>query len=183
MALSGANGTGGGANYYINSGVVKSVKVDYNIVNNNNPDKVTDVQLEVVLDSIKDSGEHFDKTIWVAGNYKKQDISNQIMDWGSAFKIRQFFNVCGLTKWSTDDFGILPDYLAKDAVGQTVFTISYRSSDDAGEPKYRTYKMVAKNAEQIEKMFLKDVAGEYAPWKYEPNVEDDSFPPADDDVI
>lgn len=171
MALSGQNSTGGGANYYINSGVVKSVEVEYNKANQNDPDKITDVELKVVLDMIKDSGEHFDKSIFVSGNYKKDEITNQIIDWGSAFKIRQFFNVCGLTKWSTDDFGILPDYLAKDAVGHTIYTISYRSSDDSGEPKYRTYKMVAKNAEQIEKMFTKDVNGDYPPWKYEPNAE------------
>lgn len=180
MALSGNSGIGG-KNYYINSGIVKSVDIKYNVPVKSASDKITDVEMVVVLDMVKENGEHFDKSIYISGNYKRNEITNQVDDWGSAFKIRQFFNVAGLNKWTTDDFGILPEGIAKQAEGATIYTISYLSSDDEGT-KYRTYKMVAKSAEQIEKMFLKDVAGDYPPYKYEPKVEED-FPFGDSDKL
>lgn len=171
MALTGSNGTGG-ANYYINEGTVKSVAVNYNVPNKSDDTKIKDVELTIILEMTKANGEKFDKTIYISGNYKKNEITSQVEDWGSAFKVRSFFNAVGLTKWSTDDFGILPSSIAEQAIGKRLFIIKYKSLDDQGELLYRTYNMVGKSAESIEKMFLKDAAGDYPPYKYDPVVEE-----------
>lgn len=171
MALAGSNGTGG-ANYYINEGTVKSVQVNYNVPNKSDDTKIKDVELTIVLEMTKNNGEKFDKTIYISGNYKRNETTNQVEDWGSAFKVRSFFNAVGLTKWSTDDFGILPSSICEQAIGKNVFIIKYKSSDDTGELLYRTYNMVGKSSSNIEKMFLKDASGEYPPYKYEPTVEE-----------
>lgn len=171
MALPGSNGSGG-ANYYINEGVVKSVDVNYNVPNKSDDSKIKDVELTVTLVMTKNDGEKFDKTVYISGNYKKNEITNQVEDWGSAFKVRSFFNAVGLTKWATDDFGILPSSICEQAVGKTVFIVKYKSSNDQGEPLYRTYNMVGKSSSAVEKMFLRDASGDYPPYKYEPTAEE-----------
>lgn len=171
MALTGSNGNGG-ANYYINEGTVKSVSVAYNVPNKSDDTKIKDVELTIILEMTKANSEKFDKTVYISGNFKRNEITNQVEDWGSAFKVRSFFNAVGLTKWSTDDFGILPSSICEQAVGKTVYIVKYKSLDDAGETMYRTYNMVGKSSAAIEKMFLKDAAGNYPPYKYDPVVEE-----------
>lgn len=178
MALSGKSTGNGNAPYYVNSGVIKAAELQYAVPNENDPNKVSDVVLKLVLECTKNDGTTYEKKIDVPGNYKTDEATGTFIGWGSAFKVKDVFNTFKLNDWETDDNGIFPVNLCPSIVGKTLWFIKYRTSnvDEEGKRVYYTFKLFGDNAEYAERRFLKDANNEnerFRPYLYDPDGTDD----------
>lgn len=160
-------------NYFIQKAKVKSVDVKYRELVNN---KLVDITLTVVFDVFKKDNTTFEKTVKIFGNYDRDETNMTVKGWGSAFKIKMFFNACNLTNWHTDDMGVLPKSLLDSAIGKEVYMLSYRTDEFNNDKRvYYTYKIFGRTSSEVEERFLKDIQSDYPPYNYSPNNEDTSF--------
>lgn len=178
MSLDGKN-TGGSFdnNYFMQEGYIKSCSLAYRQANKFDADKVNDITLEVVFTIEKKDGTMYDKTVNIAGNYKRNELDGTVEGWSTAFKIKAFFNTLGMDSWSTDDMGVIPESLCNAVIGKSCWLLSYRSGLGDDEKRiYRTYKLFGKTAEEVEKRFLREVEGKYPPYEYQPKAEEEKAP-------
>ena len=161
--------------YFITQGTITECTIEYNVASVNDESKVSDVVLKVTMECEKKEGGTYNKYLTIAGNFKR-DMRNLVLDWGSAFKIRDFFTILGIKDWETDDMGNFPDWIIKAAIGKSPFALSYRSEKQDGTASYRTYNNIHTNAQKLEELFIKQVASKYPPYKYKPegSVDDDA---------
>ena len=99
----------------------------------------SDVCLDVTFTRTRKDGEPYDKTINIAGNYNREK-----KNWGSAFKVQRFFEVCDVdTKDINDDWSI-PDSWLDMVIGKEFSFISYPSTrkKENGSPYWNDYDLV-----------------------------------------
>jgi len=117
----------------------------------------SDVSLDVTFSRTRKDGEPYDKTITIHGNYNREK-----KNWGSAFKVQRFFEVCDVdTKDINDDWSI-PDSWLDMVIGKEFSFISYPSTrkKENGSPYWNDYDLVMhpnKGSDAHKAEFMKSV--------------------------
>tara|TARA_R100000808_G_scaffold81_2_gene575 strand:+ start:760 stop:1341 length:582 start_codon:yes stop_codon:yes gene_type:complete len=145
-------------------GTVKSVNIDYDVEKNwGNWNPVWNIFLTVKYND----GQSWDKELEVYGNVKKNLPITDQKSWGSAFKVRTFFESCtGKRSIAMKDDYTVPESLFDEVIGKQFMVASYKTNKVKrnGKPFWNTYSIVAPpNAlpGTLQNKILKDVEGDY----------------------
>ena len=89
------NSSGGGgkgkSNIFVDKAKIAKVEIKYG-VQEEWQTYCDDISIHLTLDIGKD----FQPTMYIGGNYKKDDVSGEIVGWSTAFKIKLFFDALGM---------------------------------------------------------------------------------------
>jgi hypothetical protein len=138
---------------------------------------IPDIYLVVTLDIGKD----WTPEMSFFGDYKRDERNPEvIVDWGSAFKVRNLFTACGIHRELNDD-GTIPKDMVNDLIGKKILRLQYVSgARENGRLKYSDWSEQVLPANEDPKkladLFFKSVQRGY-PKNYSPDVlaGDDSF--------
>ena len=79
-----------------------------------------------------DIGRDFQPNFYIGGNFKKDETSGQVIGWGTAFKIKLFFDAIGmpirLSKGKLLQDQRLPDDAASQLIGKEFARLTYKST-------------------------------------------------------
>ena len=152
---------------------VIGIVIDYNVTKEFGPKKI---DFDIFMTVSYNDGQSFDKEQTIAGHFKDnlEGGTNNIKSWGSAFKIRNFFE-CTLNKKGlklNEDFTV-PDQWIDDAIGKEYMVCSYPTTNTKrnGKPFWNTFDIVAppdaergtlkaKVMEQVEGRWIKNYRDE-----------------------
>jgi hypothetical protein len=138
-----------------------------------------------------DVGASFEPEDLIVGNFKKDEVTGEVLGWGSAFKVGDFFlKALDLKDIALTDDNKIPEEYMKDAIGKSVLRLTYAYSKNIeGKNKYKPWNKfgdVSKSPEilikgfnaQVEKGYIKDFIGGEVDTKDLPNMfpEDDEAP-------
>ena len=130
---------------YEKTGTVKSVKIDYDVEKqwgNWNP------TFDMFLTITYNDGQDWDNTLEIYGNVKKDIETTDQKSWGSAFKIKNFFESVFKEKdlYMNNDYTI-PDKWCDVAIGRQFMLCSYKTTKlkKSGKHFWDTYKIVARS--------------------------------------
>ena len=86
-------GSGGGAksNIFVDKAKIASVQIKYG-VQEEWQTYSDDISIHLTLDIGKD----FQPNMYIGGNYKKDEVSGEIVGWSTAFKVKLFFDTLGM---------------------------------------------------------------------------------------
>ena len=138
---------------YVTTGTVKSVKLNYDhklsYQKHNN-----DVFLEVTFND----GQDWDKTMNIFGNFNKKNNT-----WGSALKLKMFFEAVGIKEPEYKDDWSIPDSYLDRAIGKEFLVLSYPSKNlkDNGQPYWNIFPetmAVARGRDRLKERFEKQVS-------------------------
>jgi hypothetical protein len=124
MALSGGNNTPGTESSNVFANLVKVTDIQ----DESNKSKA-DVSIKV---TVQQEGWEYPGTMYISGWHKTDDLG-QIEDWGSSFKVKEFFENCGVQGEFTDDAGRLLPHTLQRAMGAEIWTLRYPSSRIEGK--------------------------------------------------
>lgn len=138
---------------------------------------IPDIYLVLTIDI----GKEWTPEMSFFGDYKRDERSPEvIVDWGSAFKIRNLFSACGIHREINDD-GTIPGDMVKELTGKKILRLQYVSGvRENGKLKYSDWTEQVLPADgdprKLAELFFKSVERGY-PKNYSPDVlvEDDSF--------
>ena len=83
--------TGAKSNIFVDKAKIASIKIKYGV----KEDWQTysdDISIHLTLDIGKD----FQPNMYIGGNYKKDEVSGEIVGWSTAFKVKLFFDALGM---------------------------------------------------------------------------------------
>jgi len=93
-----------------------------------------DVAIKV---TVKQEDYEFSNTMYVSG-WHSFDQLGSLENWSSSFKVKEFFENCGLTdEQLTDDMGVLLPHIFERATGNQIWTIRYPVKGDSIKPGTR----------------------------------------------
>lgn len=139
-----------------------------------------------------DVGASFEPEDLIVGNFKKDEVSGEVIGWGSAFKVGDFFlKALGLKDISLTEDNKIPTEYFENAIGKTVLRLTYAYAKNIeGKNKYKPWTRFGnpeKSPEiltkgfnaQVEKGYIKDFLGSETTPENLPNMfpEDDSTTP------
>lgn len=174
------------SNIFVNEAKILSIET----VDNPFPDSqypAPDLAIKVKFDV----GASFEPEDLIVGNFKKDDVSGEVMGWGSAFKVGDFFlKALDIKDVELTEDNQIPEQYLKDAVGKTVLRLTYAYSKNIeGKNKYKPWNKFGdpeKSPEilikgfnaQVEKGYIKDFIGPEVKMGDLPNMfpEDDETP-------
>ncbi len=178
---SGSSGTK--SNIFVDKAKIATVQIKYGV----KEDWQTysdDISIHLTLDIGKD----FQPNMYIGGNYKKDEVSGEIVGWSTAFKVKLFFDALGmpikLDKGMQPQSSRLPADAEKVLVGKEFKRLTYLSTKtkrDGGalwkdwqETRHATYdqdKFKSEFKESVSKGYVKDFASvdsqeseEASPW-------------------
>ena len=178
---SGSSGTK--SNIFVDKAKIATVQIKYGV----KEDWQTysdDISIHLTLDIGKD----FQPNMYIGGNYKKDEVSGEIVGWSTAFKVKLFFDAIGmpikLDKGMQPQSSRLPADAEKVLVGKEFNRLTYLSTKtkrDGGalwkdwqETRHATYdqnKFKSEFKESVSKGWVKDFASadssqseEASPW-------------------
>ena len=130
-----------------------------------------------------DVGASFEPEDIIVGNFKKDDVSGEVLGWGSAFKVGDFFlKALGLTDVELTEDNTIPEEYLTQAVGKTVLRLTYAYSKNMeGKNKYKSWNKFGSTEKspeilikgfnaQVEKGYVKDFIGGEVEAKDLPNM-------------
>lgn len=138
-----------------------------------------------------DVGASFEPEDIIVGNFKKDEVSGEVIGWGSAFKVGDFFlKALDITDIQLTEDNQIPEEYLKDAVGKSVLRLTYAYAKNLeGKNKYKAWNKFgnpSKSPEilikgfnaQLEKGYIKDFIGHQPDTTGLPNMfpEDDDTP-------
>jgi len=98
-----------------------------------------DIAVEVPFSK---SGLDWNPSMLIGGNFKKDEQTTAVLDWGGAFPVRDFFGRLSAEAELTED-NTLPPELLSSMVGKEMFTLSYRTTRQRnGKFTYSTWKEI-----------------------------------------
>lgn len=98
--------------------------------------RANDVVLKLTFSEVEYQGKKFTPEMFVMGDFKR-DSQGKVTGWGSAFKVRNVFNACGVAG-SVDDNGNIPQALIDSLAGHEVYVLKYVFKDD-GKKHYKLW--------------------------------------------
>tara|TARA_R100001463_G_scaffold39154_3_gene84054 strand:+ start:99 stop:629 length:531 start_codon:yes stop_codon:yes gene_type:complete len=151
---------------YVATGQVKSVELKYDHKLSYQK-HVNDVFLIVTYND----GQDWDKTLNVFGNFNKKNNT-----WGSALKLKMFFEAIGIKDPEYKDDWSIPDTYLDKAVGQEFLVLSYPSKNlkDNGKPYWNIFPEVMavnRGMDRLKERFNKQVS---EGWVKDLKVDDNS---------
>lgn len=118
-----------------------------------------------------DVGASFEPVDTIAGSFKK-DISGEVIDWGSAFKVADFFKIAlGNPDLELTEDNSIPEEWLSQIIGTEIYRLTYvyGFNADTNKGKYKPWDLYNKNPEKLIEAFHKSVAKGY-PKDYNPEV-------------
>lgn len=162
--------------FFIQEGEITDAKIIYGFVTETEPPRTYDIALGLIVKLTKKDNTSYTKEIYIKGDYKKE--GDLVTEWGSAFKIASNLANLGIPRFETDDLGIIPADIIRQAIGKRIFILSYIYEKSDGTAGYRTYDFVHVDKNKLLARFEKNAANEkYPPYKYKPELASDAFPP------
>ena len=125
------------------TGTVKSVSVEYDVDKTWGSYKP---HFDMFLTVEYNDGQSWDKTLEVFGNVRKNLPVTDPKSWGSAFKVKTFFESClGKKNLMMSDGYSLPDNLFDEVIGKQFMVAAYKTNKikKRGKPFWNTYSIVA----------------------------------------
>ena len=165
---SGSSGTK--SNIFVDKAKIATVQIKYGV----KEDWQTysdDISIHLTLDIGKD----FQPNMYIGGNYKKDDVSGEIVGWSTSFKVKLFFDAVGmpikLDKGMQPQSSRLPADAEQLLVGKELLRLTYISTKTKkdGNPLWKDWQEV-RNAsydhnkfknefkEAVSKNYIKDFA-------------------------
>ena len=87
---------------------------------------------DISINMTLDIGRDFQPSFYIGGNFKKDETSGQVVGWGTAFKIKLFFDAIGmpirLSKGKLLQDQRLPDDAASQLIGKEFARLTYKST-------------------------------------------------------
>ncbi|MBU46192.1 MAG: hypothetical protein CMD28_02075 [Flavobacteriales bacterium] len=128
-----------------------------------------DISVHLTLDI----GRDFQPNMYIGGNYKKDDVSGEIVGWSTAFKVKMFFDSIGLPimldKGKSPQSSKLPADAEQRLIGKEFLRLTYISTKtkrDGGQlwkdwqetrmPNYEVNKFKAEFKDSVGKNYVKD---------------------------
>lgn len=128
-----------------------------------------DISVHLTLDI----GRDFQPNMYIGGNYKKDDVSGDIVGWSTAFKVKMFFDSIGLPimldKGKNPQSSRLPADAEQRLIGKDFLRLTYVSTKtkrDGGalwkdwqetrNPNYEVSKFKAEFKDSVGKNYVKD---------------------------
>ena len=163
---SGSSGTK--SNIFVDKAKIATVQIKYGV----KEDWQTysdDISIHLTLDIGKD----FQPNMYIGGNYKKDDVSGEIVGWSTAFKVKMFFDSIGLPimldKGKNPQSSRLPADAEQRLIGKEFLRLTYISTKtkrDGGQlwkdwqetrmPSYEVSKFKAEFKDSVGKNYVKD---------------------------
>jgi hypothetical protein len=156
---------------YVSMHKITKVEIEYDSQSEFNPEIVNDIALKVYYDAGFDEP----STLYINGNLKKDEMTGEVIGWGSAFKIKDFFFVCGVKGDLTDDNKIPEEWLDK-VIGSEVAILRYVKSEEDGKYKFNKWDIIGRNVEALEAKFRKEYMEKGYPKAYSPELLEEQFP-------
>jgi len=125
------------------TGTVKAVNVEYDVDKTWGSYKP---HFDMFLTVTYNDGQSWDKTLEIFGNVKKNLPVTDQKSWGSAFKLRTFFESCtGKKNMIMSDGYSLPDSIFDEVIGKQFMVAAYKTNKmkKSGKPFWNTYSIVA----------------------------------------
>ena len=145
---------------YESIATVKAVKLDYDVEKHWGSWNPT---FDLFLTVSYNDGQDWDKDLEIFGNVKREIKHDDPKSWGSAFKVRTFFESAFNKKnlFLKEDYTI-PDQWLDDVIDKQFMVCSYKTTKlkKNGKPFWNTYQIVApSNSQQgyLKSKVLKDV--------------------------
>ena len=125
--VSSSSKSGAKSNLFVDTAKIASVQIKYGV----QEDWQTysdDISIHLTLDI----GRDFQPNMYIGGNYKKDDVSGEIVGWSTAFKVKLFFDALGmpikLDKGMQPQSSRLPADAEKVLVGKEFSRLTYVST-------------------------------------------------------
>lgn len=125
-----------------------------------------DIAVELTLDIGKD----FNPTFYMGGNFKVDEVSDKVIGWSTAYKIKIFFEAIGqslrLTKDANKEAQRLPEEAADYCIDKTFKRLTYKSTKQKpnGDPKWKDWQQTASvdtSNDEFKKTFLNAVTNNW----------------------
>lgn len=129
-----------------------------------------DINLKISFDIGKD----FTPIAFIGGKFKRDENTNEVIDWGGAFVVSQFLEACKVFEGMNDDevasamsaitSGTIPPSILSKCNGKKVLTLKYMTQSDDGKTYSRYYKHIwGENGDpdRLKAHFLKSVEQGY----------------------
>ncbi len=137
------SGSGGGAksNIFVDKVKIASIEIKYGV----KEDWQTysdDISIHMTLDIGKD----FQPNMYIGGNYKKDEVSGEIIGWSTAFKVKMFFDSIGmpikLDKGKNPSSSRLPADAEQRLLGKEFSRLTYMSTKTKkdGNPLWKDWQ-------------------------------------------
>ena len=133
-----------GDNIYYNEGTILSVKDVTDTADNAFENDIA-IQLMVQVPNLNDP-----KTITISGDFKRDQMTKEVVDWGGAFKIQKLCQACGLDGTLNAHYKLDAGILQQ-MVGKTIVFANYKKKDG----KYKPWNQVFNPADLKDKNDLK----------------------------
>ena len=125
--VSSGSKSGAKSNLFVDNAKIASVEIKYG-VQESWQTYSDDISIHLTLDIGKD----FQPNMYIGGNYKKDDVSGEIVGWSTAFKVKLFFDAIGmpikLDKGMQPQSSRLPADAEKVLVGKEFSRLTYVST-------------------------------------------------------
>jgi hypothetical protein len=100
-----------------------------------------DVDLSILLDVVKKNGEVYPYTMNIRANYSK-DQQDNILGWGSAFKVSRLFERLEISGKVNDD-GTIPESCIQNVIGKEICVLFYRTGvREDGNVKFQAWDVI-----------------------------------------
>tara|TARA_B110000263_G_scaffold249826_1_gene268743 strand:- start:701 stop:1291 length:591 start_codon:yes stop_codon:yes gene_type:complete len=106
----------------------------------------------------------WERTVTIGGNYKRDEQTKEVTDWGGAFKLKDLFIACGLTNKDMDEHidanGVPSKDLLERCVSHKLKTLTYTNV----KGKYSTWNSVTgadRDSVKFKEYFMSQVAKGY----------------------
>lgn len=134
-------------------------------------DQPYDIGIKLVLDI----GRDFQPEMLIAGSFKRDPVTQEVVDWGSAFVVQEAIAKLGFTGRLLEGNRI-PEEVLQTLIGKKFLRLSYISGmKEGGKPRYSDWNIIGKieeGSESLAQRFRKSLAKGY-PKNYRPHLLDD----------
>lgn len=126
-----------------------------------------DLAVEVTFKILKNN---WDRTVTIGGNFKKDEQTGAVIDWGAAFKVRNFFLDLGIAAedMNLEDDNSIPLHLLAKAEGRQCLMLSYRNKRGKSS-SWDQIALATGDREEFKKSFLDEWNRSGYPRNYSPD--------------
>jgi hypothetical protein len=124
--------------YFVQQATIRGIQATYN---NEVFGIVWDIDVSILLDVVKKTGETYEYTMSIRANYQKND-TGQITGFGSAFKVARLFERLGISGKINAD-GIIPEDYLQQVVNKSIRVLFYRTGyRENGNVKFQCWDII-----------------------------------------
>ncbi len=124
--------------FFIQHAVIRGMQATYN---NEFFGIVWDIDLSILLDVTKKNGEIYPYTLNIRANFSRNN-QEEIIGWGSAFKIARLFERLGI-EGKLNQNATIPETCLEEGIGREIFVLFYRTGiKESGDSKFQAWDII-----------------------------------------